>query len=357
MLKYDETLEKISLSTGTPKTDENLIETVYLRVLHNTISDMVEAETKDLCPVNVTVSYRVNFEGDSKIWFNVENYVKFLTDHLRSVIRNKIKQVNIEDFYANNISIIRDTVLGEHKDDSRKGKKFEENGVRVYDIEVLGIEIDDTEIFDLLVDSEHENIEQKLSLVRKERELQNTKQTEKIQREIDTAESETLRKKYELNVKDSEKELESELAKLRVESQSQKQVLIDSSEQKDIKNQIDTKTLEIEKATQTQSLEYTNSQIEQEIKKLTAETTSMTDKAKAVNPDLLLVLQEFANKDLAGKLAENLNVLSILGGKGKTGIQILQELLGGSGLGNLISEKINLHLHPKRKSKETNSDE
>src|SRR5262245_59555015 len=39
LLEYDETLETLQLSTGTPKTDDKLIETVFLRVLNNKVSD------------------------------------------------------------------------------------------------------------------------------------------------------------------------------------------------------------------------------------------------------------------------------------------------------------------------------
>ncbi|HNI45998.1 MAG TPA: hypothetical protein PK230_14945, partial [Chitinophagales bacterium] len=109
LLEYDETLQAVELSTGTPKTDDQLFKTVYLRVLNNKVSDVVTAESADFCQVNIHLSYRVNFEGDPDKWFNVENYVKFLTDHLRSVIRNAVKKINIMDFYANGISIIRDT--------------------------------------------------------------------------------------------------------------------------------------------------------------------------------------------------------------------------------------------------------
>jgi major vault protein len=60
LLEYDETLEKIFFSTGTPKSDDRLKNDVYLRVLQNTISDQIRVETKDLCPVDILVSYRVN---------------------------------------------------------------------------------------------------------------------------------------------------------------------------------------------------------------------------------------------------------------------------------------------------------
>src|SRR5690606_29222472 len=83
LLEYDETLQVLELSTGTPKSEYNLYKTVYLRVLNNKVSDLVEVETRDLVRVQIQLSYRVNFEGDPNKWFEVENYVKFLTDHLR----------------------------------------------------------------------------------------------------------------------------------------------------------------------------------------------------------------------------------------------------------------------------------
>ncbi|MHB2020471.1 MAG: hypothetical protein ACYCW6_26345, partial [Candidatus Xenobia bacterium] len=62
LLEYDETLEAMELSTGTPKSEDKLLQTVYLRCLNNKISDVVHAETRDLCRVQVHLSYRVNFE-------------------------------------------------------------------------------------------------------------------------------------------------------------------------------------------------------------------------------------------------------------------------------------------------------
>ena len=63
LLEYDETLQSMNLSTGTPKSDEHLERTAYLRVLYNKVSDLVEAETADLVRVSVKLSYRVNFEA------------------------------------------------------------------------------------------------------------------------------------------------------------------------------------------------------------------------------------------------------------------------------------------------------
>jgi major vault protein len=147
LLEYDENLQALELSTGTPKTDANLIKTVYLRTLNNKVTDVVEAETLDLVRVHLQLSYRVNFEGDPARWFEVENYVKFLTDHLRSLIRHAVKRHGIEHFYANAVTILRDIVLGVVAEDGKRpGRRFDENGMRIYDVEVLEVAIGDETI-------------------------------------------------------------------------------------------------------------------------------------------------------------------------------------------------------------------
>ena len=55
MLEYDESLQHLDMSTGKPKTDHNLIQTVYLRIKNNRISDIIEATTKDLVDISMRV--------------------------------------------------------------------------------------------------------------------------------------------------------------------------------------------------------------------------------------------------------------------------------------------------------------
>jgi major vault protein len=350
LLEYDETLEKMSFSTGTPKTDERLKNDVYLRVLQNTISDLIKVETKDLCPVSVLVSYRVNFEGEATLWFNVENYVKFLTDHIRSVLRNKVKQLGIEEFYGNSIDIIRDTVLGAHPettDDTpteRPGRFFKENGMRVYDLEVLGLQIENDEISELLEDSQHEAVSQRLMVEKAQNELETTQKTEKIQQSIEEAKAETARKKYQLLIDSYDLQLKASLGEINIRSEVEKQKATDMSSIQDIQNEVENKRLELIKAKETQALEIANEKMEQMIKQLQAETTATTAKAAAVTPDLIAVLQNFANKDLAGKLAENFNVLAFLGGKSI--VEVAQSILSGTEAGEVL-KNLQLHVHNK----------
>lgn len=156
LLEYDETLEVLELSTGKPKTDNTLFKTVYLQTMNNIVSDIIEVETKDSVTVSIRLSYRVNFrKEDAAKWFSVSNYVKLLTQHLRSVIRNSVKKHTIENFNNNATDIIRDLVLGESKEGKREGKTFVENGMNVYDVEVLNIRIGDANIERMLKDAQY----------------------------------------------------------------------------------------------------------------------------------------------------------------------------------------------------------
>ena len=112
LLNYDEVLEVLELSTGKPKNTDQLEKTVYLRVVNNKVSDWVSVKTKDLVDVTLKLSYRVNFEGYAEKWFACENYVKFLCDHVRSVLKGMAQKRKVEDFGSNGVDIVREAILG-----------------------------------------------------------------------------------------------------------------------------------------------------------------------------------------------------------------------------------------------------
>jgi major vault protein len=187
MLEYDETLEVLELSTGKPKQDTKLLKTVYLQTKNNVVSDIVKVETKDAVNVNIHLSYRVNFLEESKEkWFDVADYVKLLTQHLRSVVRNAVKKINIEEFNVSATDIVRDIVLGKPGEKTgRPLKKFEENGMVVYDVEVLAVEIGDSIIAELLKGAQHKVVRQNLAIAEKAKELEVTEKIESyIQRTL-----------------------------------------------------------------------------------------------------------------------------------------------------------------------------
>jgi major vault protein len=184
LLEYDETLEVLSLSRGRPKTSDQLIETPYLRINNNRVSDLVEAETRDMVPVQIEVYYRVNFEGDPNKWFSTENYVQFMADHLRSLIRNTVKKIGIEELTNNAADTIRDNVLGKSENGKRAGRVFEENGMRVYDIEILKVSINNPSIAQLLLNTQYHTVSKALEAVQKAKTLEVTQKLTEIEKQL-----------------------------------------------------------------------------------------------------------------------------------------------------------------------------
>jgi len=335
LLEYDENLAVMELSTGKPKTDDKLIKTVYLRVLHNKVSDIVEIETKDLCPAEITLSYRVNFTGDPEKWFNVENYVKFLTDHLRSKIRNAIQKLSVTEFYSNGIDILRDVIIGKTREDgTRPGGKFEENGMQIYDVEILDIKLMDEEIETLLFEAQHQDVRQKLEITARNNNYLFTKQSEEISRNISIEKFNTKENEIEIQQKEVEKILHLSLARINSEIKAN-QLQLDSRIDEQTKlNQISDGELLREKLSKEMRIELAQKELEQELIRIKADVDSVVEKAKAVSPDLVAALQSFSDRALAEKMAQSMAPLSILGGKSIA--DVFANLLKGSALENVL---------------------
>jgi major vault protein len=184
ILDYDQTLETLSLSTGTPKDDEKKFKTVYLRVKENRVSDIIEnAVTKDMVSISIEVNYRLNFEGDPQAWFSVSDYVKFLTRNLRSIIRGEIKKHTIQDVSDNVTIIIRDLILGKSLDSKREGRIFPENGMHVIDVEILKLDIGNASIKAQLEKSQFASVQNALAVSNSNMELESTRQLNKNEQE------------------------------------------------------------------------------------------------------------------------------------------------------------------------------
>ena len=193
LLEYDESLEILELSTGKPKNTDKLLRDVYLRVDNNLVSDIVRIETKDLVHVEMRLSYRVNFlrEHQDK-WFSVENYVKYLCDHMRSLLKGQMKKQGIKDVMEDSAALVRNIVLGAKEGETKRTRLFEENGMEVYDVEILGVQISDAAIAELLTTGQVKAVEATIMLSMDEQNLENTRRRAVIQTEV--AELETKAK-------------------------------------------------------------------------------------------------------------------------------------------------------------------
>ncbi len=335
LLEYDESLEAIELSTGTPKTSDNTLKTVYLRVLHNKVSDIVNAETADYTQVSISLAYRLNFEGEPEKWFNVENYVKFLTDHLRSFIRNAVKKYSVMDFYANGIEVLRDVILGKStKEEKRQGRLFEENGMRIYDVEILDIRLSDVSVENLIIASQQDVVKQALRLSAEKRRLDYTTENEHITQEIAQLQSATARKKTELQALEVQTELSLSLTRIESDIQTREKELQAEAQRQALLTEVNTAELARHTESENIYIAIAQKRLEQDLARLQAEINATAEKAKAISPDLIAALQAFSDKALAQKMADSMAPLAILGGRSIA--EVFSNLLKGTVLGNVL---------------------
>jgi len=344
ILEYDEILEAITLSAGKPKGSKPQKKTVYLRVLHNKVSDIVHVETKDLVSAEINLSYRVNFEGKSEKWFDVEDYIKFLTDHLRSLLKGIVKQIGIEDFYADYTSIIRDAVLGKAVEGGeRKGRSFSENGMRIYDIDIRNVKIGDSAVEHMLINNQTEVVEQGLRLKSEKRKRDLTKEINKINREISDSNQETVLKNIALDLEEVKKKDESSLEDHKILLTRKKEETLIT---KEIEKNLDVSAaadLIREKSEQEQNLDFAGKELIDKIKWLEAEVSAAKEKGEAYSPQLITALNGIVELGMAETIADGVSIPALLGGKDV--VDIFQKLFGNipiikEGLSRLKSSQI-----------------
>lgn len=338
LLEYDETLEALTLSTGTPKSYARPFSTAYLLTTNNKVSDVIEAETADLVRVAIKLSHRVNFEGDPNKWFNVENYVKLLTDHLRSLVRSTVKQHGIEEFNKRAIAIIRDTILGVSEEGKKRpGRSFEENGMRVYDVEVLDVTIGDERISELLMTAQHNAVKEALNVASAERTLETSIRLEEVKRKNAEEAATTVLKDLELKKKRVLAELELQLSNISIEAKTISAKLEEEKKRQGTMDEISKAQLARDKMTADQEIAVLESKQKLEIARIQTEVAAVCDKAKALGPDVVAALQAFADKELIGKLAESMAPLPLLAGQSMS--QVIKTALEGTILAHALDLK------------------
>ena len=234
----------------------------------------------------------MNFQKEySKKWFNVPNYVKLLTQHSCSIIRNAVKKITVEDFNATGVDNIREAILGKNTDDGKRpGRLFIENGMFIYDVEVLNISLGDLEIADLLRQAQHDSVQHNLDLLRKEKLLDFVKRSEGMLQE-------------ELQEKAKTAEIKSSLLLKEIEDNSRAEILqlIGKENQQSLLDQIKDSEL-IRKA---KELELDNKSkkeiVDLEIKKI-------KESMAAVSPGLIEAMTSLSTVSLSEILAKNLKI-------------------------------------------------
>lgn len=205
LMEYDAELTVLRLSTSKPKTTDVLFPTVYLQHKSNKVSDIIEVDTADHVKVQLKYSLNVDFDNAHKEkWFSVQNYVKLLCDHVRSVLKATVKKTEISELYLKSTEIIRDTLLGkapvkEGGNPSRPNHMlFTENGMRIMDVDVLDTRILDQDISKLMESSAVLTVKQNIELQNETKKLEAHQKKQEIERKISEENTKTILAKNEL---------------------------------------------------------------------------------------------------------------------------------------------------------------
>lgn len=330
ILNYDETLEVIKLSTGTPKTLDKTVDTVYLRLENNKISDTFIVQTSDFVNVRISLNSLVSFLPEhQKKWFAIENYVHYLSMRLKNMIKKAVKNYTIEEFYAKNTEILQKIVLGENCE----GTLFEENGMFVKDVEIAGIEVE-TEIANILEKHQQE-------LITKSIELSDAKKTmdmktllakyEKEQYDLDHA-----NKMYAFNL-EKERELQKLVLeeKLREERRIQKEAeLAAQKDSQEILDAIHAAKLERDKNEDAVKLDTEKKLAEIEKARQEAYANTIKEIITSISPDLVAALENNANASMLETVASAMSPLAIANGESIA--DTTNKLLRGTSLEKIV---------------------
>lgn len=307
ILDFDEDLEVLRLSTGRPKNDEQTLPTCFLQVEGNKVSDVVRVRTSDHVEIDVSLSYRVSFitrgGAGTERWFNVKDYVGLLCDHLGSILRAAARGSSIESFARGATEVLRTAILGEKDGDvPRPGRFFEENGMWVYDVEILDVRILDSEVKKLLEGAQRAAIVADVARRDEERRLAGERLKAEVDGKIHAAQTAAV---------SSAKELEAAQAQLyrsRVEAK------------------LDLHRIEHE-------AHAISAERDAEIARraLESNVVAFERQMAAIAPELIATLRTLGHQQLAGELSKNMAPLAILGGGDVT--QVVEKLMGSLPVG------------------------
>lgn len=339
LLDYDETLESMKLSTGKPKTTDSLVTTAYLRIENNKISDIINAQTSDFVDVQIKVSYCVNFLEEYKDkWFSVENYVKYLCDRERSLVKREVKKYSIKEFYAKSTDIVREVALnltsGEETNETG-GRLFKENGMLVTDVEVLAVAVQ-SDVAQILSKHQEEMVNRNLELLDAEKRMEITTKLAEYERQ--EAELKYANEAYqlEMNQKLERANFENKAemaAKSRAEEQARAQA---DNDMQIIFDAIAKAKLERNKAQDEARIATEKQLAEIEKAKEMAYAETVSKIMESISPDLIASMNTQSNVALMTAITENMSPIAIA--KGESVADTTNKLLRGTPIEGILQK-------------------
>lgn len=350
LLGYEESLSSVLLSTGTPKSDDAPLKTCFLRTVGNRVSDMINVETVDFVRISIHVSYSVTFLPEHKdSWFNHENYIQVMVDHLRSIVRGRCRTLSLSALWPQIPALCRDVILGERKEGGRPGRLFPENGTVVTEVEVLSAVIADKEVATLMQRVQTESVTLAIGDRKAQEILASAKLRATIDLETQRLDEEARVRVAKLNELTRRLAHDAGLAEVR-ESEilaKERQTLTDTREALALSARVEREAAEkaaelklVEedakvRAAATKLLSSVNLETQSRLRDLevlliNAQSAATVAERNAVQRQLVEALTALGDKIMLGEVAQNMNLVSLF--KGKDVGAILADVLGGTKL-------------------------
>jgi major vault protein len=351
LLDYDQTLEVLQMSTGKPKSDANMIKTVYLRHENNKVSDVISIETKDFVRADIKVSYCVDFDPEyMNKWFAIENYVKYLCDRERALIRRAAKNYTIEELYQNYSDIVRNIAIDADKEKgegAHVGRFFSENGMYVHDCEVLSINVE-AEVAGMLEEHQHEMVRKALKVADAERRLNLITILAEAEKSEQELRNQQLLNKMNLQREEALKKLEIQSEVNRVQEAEKEasknaelnmQVVLDAISAADrARRDADFQlTMEHEAAELAQKEAHAEKLAAIEKAKSEAYAETVAKIMGSITPELVASLEARANADVVAAIEHAVAPYAIAGGE-ETVTDVAQRLIKGTAFEDVFKQ-------------------
>jgi major vault protein len=192
---------------------------------------------------------------------------------------------------------------------------FEDNGMRVTDVEVLDITIQDGSIAKMLSDSQRRTVQQNIELSQAEKDLKVKKRTEEIEQDKVKAEQQTAALKSELQIQrigqeQKVQDAQAESQKSKVESEQALEKLREGIKQISFDADLERRK---QKAIQETAEKTSALAIDKE--RLAAETKAVVDKFTAAQPAFAECILALSNAETLEKIAKAHSVGTLIGGE------------------------------------------
>ena len=352
LLDYDQDLERLELSTGCPKSTDHPLRTVYLRHENNKVSDVISIETSDFVRANIKVSYCVDFDAEHQDkWFCIDNYVKYLCDRMRSLLKRAAKQYTINEFYQNYSDIVRSVVLGlpynvngkpmndcDSADNKHRGHRFfAENGMFVHDVEVLDLSVQ-RDIENMLLESQHEMIRKTLELADAKREADIAEAMAVAEQKKQELRTQELINKMELQKQEAERKLAIQAQvnrqqeaedRAKRQAEADMQPILDAiSAAREAREAAEHKARQARIDAENKAvIDHARAAAEVESARQTAYANTVKEIMASISPDMIAAIKMGGQIDLMSTLAEHMSPYALA--NGESVVDTTQKLLNG----------------------------